>query len=152
MRNSISEYLNLRSNEASNRRVKNPEFDDQIANDEHLPARYLDDNKIALYKEWNINGDQQKPSLTTFKKYLNKKGIYKKPYRWTDLCEYCESLRKLKIKLPNDLANLGYIWPNNLSYTEDSLREHFQNAVMAKRYLKNKQNDGGADVQQVDIL
>lgn len=155
MKDSIKAYLQTRSNEASNRRVINPAFDPDNDNDKCVSVRYLDDNMMALYNEWvttkNLD-EETKPSLSTFKKYLTKEGIYKKPYRWTDLCDYCESLRKLKTKLPNELAEFGYEWPSDLSYAEDNIREHFRNTEQAVQFLKNKKTEkNGVDTQKVRI-
>lgn len=151
VRISIKEYLNTRSNEASNRLVKNPELPNNIE-DNRISARYLDDNQISLYKEWTPNFEEQKPCLSTFRKYLTKEAIFKKPYRWTDLCEYCETIRHLKIKLPNDLAELGYQWPNNLSYSEENLLQHFKNIDEAKKFLLLKKNDEGINYEMVILF
>ena len=43
-----------------------------------VPAYYLEDNKTELFKKFNFSNQLSK---STFLKYLNKDGIFKKPYR-----------------------------------------------------------------------
>ena len=43
-----------------------------------VPVYYLEDNKEELLKKFTFS---EKLSKSTFMKYLNKDGIYKKPFR-----------------------------------------------------------------------
>jgi hypothetical protein len=43
-----------------------------------VPVYYLEDNKEELFKKFTFS---EKLSKSTFMKYLNKDGIYKKPFR-----------------------------------------------------------------------
>lgn len=55
----------------------------------------LEDNQTEIYKASNFK-DQM--SNSTFYKYLKINGEFKKPYRWTDFCDYCEYARKHRKK------------------------------------------------------
>ena len=79
---------------------------------EYVPARYLEENKAELYKDWSLNHARQLvfkvPSKRTFYNYVKKMSIFKNPHRLTDLCEYCEEINKFKKTLPHNLSQLGY--------------------------------------------
>lgn len=83
-----------KSSNASNRFVVNKTFPRREKNPlRWQSARYLEDNQIELFKAYS-SADQI--SKTTFIKYLKKSRLFKKPCRLTDLCEYCEKLKKIK--------------------------------------------------------
>ncbi|CAF0844074.1 unnamed protein product [Brachionus calyciflorus] len=92
---SINSFLKEKSNIASNRLCLNKNPSDpnfkQLQN-----ARYLEDNIIELYKSFPFSNEI---SISTFYKYVNLSGEFKKPFRWTDLCDYCERGKILKDNL-----------------------------------------------------
>jgi hypothetical protein len=65
-------------------------------------VRYLDDNVLELYKSCPFKNEF---SLSTFKKYKLREKIFKKPHRLSDLCEFCEQIRKLKLKLSKKIES-----------------------------------------------
>lgn len=81
MKNSIGNYLKQKSTIASNRCSKS-KISGTI-----VPVRYLENTKIELYKEFH---EKENVSLTTFKKYCNIDGQFRKSTRITDICDYCE--------------------------------------------------------------
>ncbi|CAF0891443.1 unnamed protein product [Brachionus calyciflorus] len=100
----IEDYLKEKSNIASNRLFinKNP----VCVNFKKLEnARYLEDRMTELYKNFPYSNEISK---STFYKYANLSGEYKKPYRWTDLCDYCESGKRLKIDIDNLMEDLNF--------------------------------------------
>jgi hypothetical protein len=110
------EYLMEKSNVCSNRLVINEEG-------EYVPVRYLEDTRAELYKDWCGNKAPHQlgskvPCKTTFYNYVKKARIFKNPFRWTDMCEYCEKLRDLKKTLPNDLLELGYQQANDNGFID----------------------------------
>lgn len=101
---------------ASNRLVvieHKPRPEDSI----RTPVRYLEDNKIELYKKFPLK-DQVKKA--TFHRYLIKSKIFKKPHRLTDLCEYCEKLRSIKPDVESGLEKFGYNRPETGINIEDA--------------------------------
>jgi hypothetical protein len=54
---------------------------------ESRPVRYLTDNQAEMFKSFRY---KEELSQSTFNKYTKKEGIFKKPFRFTDLCDYCE--------------------------------------------------------------
>lgn len=95
-------------------------------------VRYLEDNQIELFKAFKKREPQIKISRITFVKYLKKSGNFKKPHRLTDMCEYCEKLKKIKQTLPIDLKEFKY---HPLKTQEEIDYEN------AKKFLNNKQNE-----------
>ena len=84
-------YLQERSTVAANRLVKEKRY----SRDHHYQTvRYLDENMIELYKQFPFRNEISK---STFVKYLKKTGQFKKPHRFSDLCEYCEKVNYSKL-------------------------------------------------------
>lgn len=79
LQDQIKSHLLSNSHEASNRVVKRGE-------DQYLPVRYLSENKIETWKSFPFKYFM---SRSTFYNYLLKDKQYKKPFRLTDLCDYC---------------------------------------------------------------
>ena len=52
-----------------------------------MPVRYLENNLTETYKMFPFKDTISK---TTFIKYLKINKVYKKPFRLTDLCDFCE--------------------------------------------------------------
>lgn len=98
--------MHEKSNVASNRLVKNKNPNDEHYN-ELIPARYLESNVFELYKDFP-HADKLK--ISTFRKYLKMSGEFKKPFRWTDLCDYCEKGKQLKANLTKILEAADYEW------------------------------------------
>lgn len=108
----MKDYLMQKSTEASNRLVVD-KANQQQGGRAFVSVRYLEENKAELYKDWSQNHapqlvDSKVPCKKTFYNYVKKMNIFKNPHRLTDLCEFCEKLRDLKIKLPNSLRQFGY--------------------------------------------
>lgn len=68
--------------------------------DEFISARYLSDNKTALYRRFPY---REHLSKSSFFKYLRAVRQYKKPTRLTDLCDYCEWANRTARKF-NEIA------------------------------------------------
>ena len=100
---------------------------------ECVPARYLEDNKAWIYTNWSKRIWQQfgtkPPCRNTFYNYVNKFNVFKSPHRLTDLCEYCEKLKELKVSLPRSLRQLGY----------DQENMDVINLTQANNFLKAKE-------------
>lgn len=99
LRESIQAYLEEHSNISSNRLIVNKDYYSEDYREE-VNVRYLEQNPTELYKAFPL---RNKISKATFFKYLNKSGIYKKPMRMTDLCDYCEKGKTIKRSLPQRL-------------------------------------------------
>lgn len=108
----MKDYLMQKSTVASNRLIIDKMNKQQGVQAEYVPARYLEENKAELYKDWSENHARnlvfKVPCKRTFYKYVKKMSIFKNPHRLTDLCEYCEEISKLKKTLPHNLRQLGY--------------------------------------------
>ena len=98
-----------KSTVASNRLVVNKNFEPGIDDQKLIPVRYLEERQIELYKKFPL---KQQVAKSTFKKYLTQSRIYKKPQRLTDMCDYCETLKKLSPELIKGLRNYGYNVPD----------------------------------------
>lgn len=79
----INSYLNVNSNVASNRSTYKIENGVKV----EIPVRYLENNLTETYKNFPFKDQVSKSTLV---KYLKKDNVYKKPFRLTDLCDYCE--------------------------------------------------------------
>lgn len=110
IRNSIKEHLNENSQISSNRLFKNKDRLD-VNFGLKQPTRYLDDNQKELYKSFKYANQL---SRQTFVNYLKKSGQFKKPFRLTDMCEYCEKLREIKKNIINDLREFEFESPENI--------------------------------------
>ena len=104
-----------KSNIASNRPYVNKDPNDPeyktIQN-----ARYLEDQYSELYKAFEFSSEI---SRSTFYKYANISGEFKKAYRWTDLCDYCERGKSLKREIQENLRDFNFNYeevfePNSL--------------------------------------
>lgn len=130
MQTSIKQYLIEKSAVASNRLVANKNFQKNNPpgpeNQKLLPVRYLEERQVELYKNFEHKNRVKK---STFHRYVKKSGIFKKPHRLTDLCEYCEKLRStIKPELRIRLADFGY------NHDEIEIEE-------AKRLLREKREE-----------
>lgn len=99
------------------------------------PVRYLEDNQLELYKKFPLK-DQVKKA--TFRHYLIKSRIFKKPHRMTDLCDYCEKLRNFKPELDSGLSKFGYNRPETGINIEDAkilLIEKRKELILQKQNL-----------------
>jgi hypothetical protein len=72
LKQSVVDFLKEKSNIASNRLVKIKKSDTLV------PGRYLEENKTELYKLFPFSDQLSK---STFFKYTNLNGEYKKPHR-----------------------------------------------------------------------
>ena len=68
-------------------------------------ARYLEDQFSELYKSFEFSSEI---SFSTFYKYAKKSGEFKKPYRWTDICDYCERGKHLKREIELKLKEFDF--------------------------------------------
>ena len=141
----IDSYLKENSNISSNRLVSNKNPDsDNFSNRE--PARYLNDNQVELYKSFPFC---DKISKSTFIKYLKVDGVYKNPYRITDICEYCEMGKKLRCVISASIKNEQLIWQDstNISY----FLEYFEKK---KSVLKNNliQSNDNNTIIEIDSI
>jgi hypothetical protein len=93
IREAIKNYLIENSTIASNRMVLNKDMSDAEYGDS-IFTRYLNNNQSELYKSFPLNNIVSKSS---FCKYLKISGRFKKPFRLTDLCDYCEKANELKV-------------------------------------------------------
>lgn len=114
-----------------------------------VSVRYLEENKAELYKDWSRNHapqlvDSKVPCKKTFYNYVKKMNIFKNPHRLTDLCEYCEKLRDLKITLPNSLRQFGY---HQEPDTMIDLKQA-SNFIKAKQVEINQNNGDLTDVKK----
>ena len=76
----------------------------KVTNNERIliPVRYLETNFVESYKNFQHNDEM---SLSTFCKYTKLNGEYKKPFRLTDLCGYCEWYNKTMHKIQKIIKN-----------------------------------------------
>ncbi len=79
MQLAIESHLNEKSNVASNRLVinKNPSHEKYK---QSIPARYLEDTRSVLFKSFPYS---EEISKSTFLKYSNINGEFKKPHRYS---------------------------------------------------------------------
>lgn len=89
----IRNYLSENSNPASNRLTVNRNKYDIYNYKKTMPARYLEKCPTELYRDFPFRNQISK---TTFFKYISISGEYKRPIRMTDLCDYCETGKRLK--------------------------------------------------------
>lgn len=75
---SIDDFLKEKSNIASNRLAKNKNVQSDNFG-QLVPARYLEENKSELFKAFPFSNEISK---STFFKYTNLIGEYKKPHRF----------------------------------------------------------------------
>lgn len=99
----IRKFLMEKSTVASNRLVINKEQHPHRLQS----VRYLEDSMKELYKQFQPNSGK-KPVYQTFIKYANKMGVFRKPQRLTDLCEYCEKLIQVRKTIVTELRALKY--------------------------------------------
>lgn len=133
LQNSIIEYLKEKSTIASNRLVVNKAFRRRDKNPQRWQsARYLEDNQTELFKAFQSD---KEITRKTFRKYLKKSSLFKKPCRLTDLCEYCEKLKKLTRSLRLALNQLNYQSP------AIGQEEEIVDINHAKNFLETKRNE-----------
>lgn len=109
LKDSIYTFLCQNSSIASNKlAVNRDKSDDNFL--QKQPVRYLDDLETELFKSFPFSNEISK---STFHKYLKINGVYKKSYKWTDLCDYCEKGKKLRIELIKLLEEQNFEWNEN---------------------------------------
>lgn len=116
--------MNQHSSIASNRLVVNRDKSDTENHLNKIPARYLDDQKSELYKLFPFSNEISK---STFNKYACLSGVFKRPHRWTDLCDYCEKGVKLKHELIKDFKMKNF-----------EIEENFSIPVMIEKIKKER--------------
>ena len=96
MRGLIAAYAQERSTITANRLVRLRDSAGKLVAPESIdgqvikpvqPARILDENLTELYNQFPFKSELSK---STFIKYVQISGQFKKPHRLSDLCEYCE--------------------------------------------------------------
>ncbi|RNA26241.1 hypothetical protein BpHYR1_013587 [Brachionus plicatilis] len=102
--NSIDNFLREHSNVASNRLFLNRNHLD-VNYGEVQNARYLEDGISELYKKFYFSNEVGR---STFYKYVKRNGEFKKAFRLTDICDYCEKGNHLKNKIQKYLKILNY--------------------------------------------
>lgn len=122
---SIQQHLDTNSASASNRTV--------VSKDKNLnglkvdlPVKYRNATLLELYNSFE---DKNELSFSCFCSYISKE--FKKPRRFTDLCEYCEKSRSIKKQLVVTACNLNYINTTNQEFKSDDLR----------KFILNKKNE-----------
>lgn len=68
-------------------------------------ARYLEDGISELYKKFYFSNELGR---STFYKYVKKSGEFKNPFRWTDICDYCEKGNHLRDKIKKSFKLFQY--------------------------------------------
>ena len=96
LRDAIEKYLVDNSNVASNRTVL---FEGVL-----IPARYLHETQEVIYTQFPLKDSVSK---SCFLDYLLSRKQFKKAYRFTDLCEYCEWAREAKVELSKILRHFS---------------------------------------------
>ncbi|CAF0925295.1 unnamed protein product, partial [Brachionus calyciflorus] len=104
LKDSLNVYLQERSSIASNRLFINrdpshPEFRTNQS------ARYLEDQYSELFKSFQFSSQL---SFSSFYKYASLSGQFKKPFRLTDICDYCEWSKILKKEIEKKTKELNY--------------------------------------------
>ena len=108
---SIDSYLKAHSRPASNRLVQDKSKTGLNNNlRELLPVRYLNDNQSKLFKLFPYKSELAK---NTFINYLRKSGQFKKPFRVTDLCDYCHWATKAKKSINDSIVSEGFTFEND---------------------------------------
>ena len=75
LKSALNDYLKEKSTVAANRLIRN--FDLEHGED-HIPVRYLSENKTMLYRNFSFKNHLSK---STFLKYLKSSRIFKNPCR-----------------------------------------------------------------------
>lgn len=127
LQDSIRNYLIEKSNIGANRLVENKNPNDENYK-QKIPVRYLEENNIELYKMFPF---REQLSNGTFYKYLKMTGEFKKPFRWTDLCDYCEKGKQIRADLYRLLepAHMEYEWQETLDLSH------------VRTYLESRRDD-----------
>lgn len=111
----IESFLKSNSSIASNRTTHTKINDVEI----EVPVRYLDKN---LSETFNNFPNPTQLSKTTFIKYLKKDGIFKNPFRVTDLCDYCEWCNGAIVQIKDALKDFedfeNFEYPRFIEYLE----------------------------------
>lgn len=89
-------YLDENSRIVANRLTTNKDSDDEENYKMAVPAKILEKRITDLYKAFPLANQM---CISTFLKYARKTNIYKKPQRLTDLCDYCDKARSIKLSL-----------------------------------------------------
>ena len=79
---------------------------------EKVPIRYLSDNLMESYKKIPFRNNFH---FSTYYKYLKKEKIFKKPHRFTDLCNVCEWAKDAHIQIKSSLQNENFQFFNNFA-------------------------------------
>lgn len=134
--------MNDKSTVASNRLVTNKNFVPGGEEEKVIPARYLEENLIDLYKKFPLK-DQVKNC--SFRNYLKKSGVFKKQHRLTDLCDYCERLREVRPEIAKSMANYEFKISDEDGFNVDEVKQ----VLREKRdeFSENKEN-----LNQVGLL
>lgn len=134
----MQSHLRERSNIAANRLILNKDISDPNYKG-YQTARYLEDQYSELYKSFQFSSEL---SFSTFYKYANITGEYKKPKRLTDLCDYCEKGKDLKKKIDEYLIDLDFETNNNFDIKKIieyfMLKRNDLNDKIANQILKMK--------------
>ena len=125
----------------SNRTVKTI---NSIRDSDYTNVRY----SKSSFNESYLNFPQRDElSISTFLKYIPK--IYKKPYRWTDLCDYCEYGLSLKKRIKDLAWTYGYAIETFENFDDEI--NIFQNLRI---FFKSKNDDSAVELvkEYIQIL
>jgi hypothetical protein len=123
LKHEISSYLKSNSRQASNRVVN--------INGQLVPIRYLNDTQKEIWKKsplYNLISEQ------TFYNYKNINNQFKKPHRFTDLCDYCLWAKTVKNQIISTISSLEGVpfidefnVQNLVNYFEQKIRSNSDN-------------------------
>ena len=137
MKNLIDNFLKTKSQIASNRTVKKTINGIVIVK----PVMYLHNNFIETYKLFPC---KDVISTSAFYKHVKASGIYKKPYRITDICDYCEWYKLELPKIKNFFRRF-----NDLVYIDTFNPRYLIEFIETKK--KSIINDEDTSINKVEI-
>lgn len=148
LKDSLKTFLRERSNIASNRSYVNKDpFDQNYKTVQN--ARYLEDQYSQLFKSFQFSSEI---SISTFYKYANLSGEFKKPYRLTDICDYCENGRIIKCKIDKTVKDLGYNFGENFDTKQVANLLNTEKSNLVRLLLTQTNNDLQIEKNKIDIM
>ena len=94
-----------------------------------------------MYKRFQFSSEISKSS---FYKYAKSSGEFKKPFRITDICDYCEHFNYLKIQIDKSLKELNYTnkdifdIKNAQEFLEEKKRLFVPNSTISTEFHREK--------------
>ena len=109
-----------------------------------VPVRYLEDTKDQIYNNFIYRDSISK---STFFKYLKRAKIFKKTFRYTDLCDYCEWTKEAKKQIKYILSSI-----ESFEFSENFDSVNLIGYFLGKKKELIEQNGSQESINELEMI